>query len=108
MTTITIYDADKVGPPSFLPNADLWLTAAWPEYRTHAGIIWTDKTGGPGDEPTTLTIITMARQWVFRAPRLVLFNNRLQVLSVLSDHDASGTARTIKKYYILVEKTCDD
>lgn len=107
-TMITIYDAEKVGPPSFTQGAMLWLFGAPYEHRFQAAIMWTDKVGGMGDDPTSLTINTMAWQFVFTVPRLVFMNNRQQVFSALSDRDASGTLRTIKKYYILVEKTCEN
>ena len=107
MTIITIYDAEKAGPPSFTQTGDLWLSTAQIEYKTHAGIIWTEKDGGMEDDPTTLTVNTMSRQFIFSVPRLVFFNNRVQVLSALSGGNASGTLQAIKKYYILVETQCD-
>ncbi len=105
-TMITIYDAEKVGPPSFTQGAALWLYGQQSEHCFEAAIMWTDKVGGGGEEPTSLTINTMAWQFVFTVPRLVFMNNRQQVFSVLSDRDTSGTLRSIKKYYILVEKLC--
>lgn len=107
MNLITIYDADQVGPPRLQTDGSLWPTGTPYEVRTDGTVAWTEKTGGPGEEPTTLTINTKARRLTFTVPRLVFFSNRVTVLSALSDHDASGTARTIKKFYIMVETTCE-
>jgi len=108
MTTVTIYDAEKAGNITQAESIELALLDLPVEFKTHAGIFWTEKTGGGGEDPTIITINSMSRQFIYTQPRLIFTSNRVMVISALSDRDASGTLRTIKKYYIKLEHSCDN
>ncbi len=108
MTIVTIHDAEDVGGLTLGEDLKLQLTHTKIEFRSHAAIVWTDKIGGFGDEPDRLIINTMSQQLVYTNPRLIFYSNRLIVLSALSDRDPSGTLRTIRKYYIELDNSCDN
>lgn len=104
MTTVTIYDAEKVGDIFKAQSVQLVLFASPVEFRSYAAVILTEKTG-MGEEPDRITISTMSQQFTYINPRLVFCSNQLLVLSALSDYTASGTLQKIKKFYIMMENT---
>lgn len=67
-----------------------------------SAIFWTEHEG-PLEEARYLVINTKARRYTFTVPKLVAANTRFLLFSGLSDTDPSGTLRTLRKCYILIQ-----
>lgn len=72
-------------------------------FLTCSPVIWTESTGAGMDTVSQLIINTKPRRYTFDVPRLVKMQGRFIMLSAIESGDASGTLRTLKKRYILLE-----
>ena len=99
---VSIYDADEVGNLTEMENISAALFGA--EHTKIQNVAYWTSTEGIEREPTHLIITSMSSQRVYLRPRLVFANNRITVLSALSDHAGSGTLSPVNKFYIAFEK----